>query len=167
MIECSIGDFAGTANTERDMNRAGLATIGVGLLVGTTALAADLSAVDKAAIFKAAGFKAQAGSFTRCPEDTSESRTPGAIELQDLNGDGTLEAFVTESSTYCYGNTEQAFVLLTKDAKTGWRKLLDEVGVAVPKDTRHKGWKDIEVGGPGMGPFPVYRFNGKIYVQTK
>ena len=135
------------------------------LATAANASAADLSAADQKAIFKAAGFKAQGSSFTRCPDDTSASKMPGAIEQQDLNADGKNEVFVTESSTFCYGGTEQAFVLLTPDGKGGWRKLLDEVGVAVPKDTRHNGWKDIEVGGPGMGPFPIFHFNGKTYAR--
>ncbi len=140
------------------------------LCAGTAAIAADAadaaapSAADKTAIFKASGFKAKGNTFTRCAEDTSESHTPGAIEMQDLNGDGTAEAWVTESSSYCYGNTEQAFVLLSKGADGKWTVLLDQVGVATPKDSKHKGWPDIEVGRPGMGPFPVYRFNGKKYV---
>ena len=31
-------------------------------------------------------------------------------------------------------------------------------------DMRHAGWHDIEVGGPGLGPFPVFQFNGTTYV---
>lgn len=167
MIEWQALDTALSAEMEKIMIRSALAVICGSVVACAAAMAADLSAADKIAIFKAAGFKAQGSSFTRCPDDTSSSKMPGAIELQDLNGDGTSEVFVTESSTFCYGNTEQAFVLMARDAKTGWRKLLDEVGVAVPKDTRHKGWKDIEVGGPGMGPFPVYQFNGKVYAIKK
>ena len=97
------------------------------LMLAPTSLAADLSKADKAAIFKAAGFELQGGSYTRCADDPSASKQPGSIELQDLDADGVDEVFVTESSVFCYGNTAQAFVLLTKDAKTGWRKLLDEV----------------------------------------
>ena len=137
-------------------------------LAAVPALAADApgpSAADKAAIFKAAGFKAKGDSYTRCPDDDAPSHTPGAIEMQDLNGDGTAEAFVRESSTFCYGNTAEAFVLVSKGADGKWSVLLDEVGVAVPKESKHKGWLDIEVGGPGDGPFPVYRYNGKKYVK--
>jgi hypothetical protein len=121
------------------------------------------SAADKVAIFKAAGFKAKGGQFTRCPEDTAPSHSPGSIEMEDLNADGVAEAWVKESSTFCYGNTAEAFVLLTKDAKTCWRIILDQVGIAVTQTTKHKGWPDIEVGGPGMGPFPVFRWDGTKY----
>ena len=88
------------------------------LATTATASAADLSAADQKAIFKAAGFKAQGSGFTRCPDDTSDGKTPGAIEQQDLNADGKNEVFVTESSAFCYGGTEQAFVLLTPDGMT-------------------------------------------------
>lgn len=123
------------------------------------------SAADKVAIFKAAGFKAKGDKFVRCAEDTSESYSPGSIEMQDLNGDGTQEAWVKESSTFCYGNTAESFVLLSKGTDGKWTVLLDTPGIADVKTTKHKGWPDIEVGGPGMGPFPVYRFNGKKYTH--
>ena len=130
--------------------------------IATAAPAVEPSAADKAAIFKAAGFKAKGGKFVRC-EDDSPSAVPGSIEMEDLNGDGNAEAWVKESSTNCYGMTAEAFVLLTKDAKSSWTVILDQVGIAVVQTKKHKGWFGIEVGGPGMGPFPVYRYNGKKY----
>jgi hypothetical protein len=125
------------------------------------------TAADKAAIFKAAGFKPQGKNYTRCAEDPTPSHSFGAIEAADLNGDGKPEAWVTESSTFCYGNTAEAVVLVTKGADGAWKILLDAVGVAVPEKTRHNGWPDITVGGPGFGKMPVFAFNGKEYVQQK
>jgi hypothetical protein len=90
---------------------------------------------------------------------------PGSIEPADLNGDGLPEAFVKESSTFCYGNTAESFVLVTKGKDGKWLKLMDEVGIADVKSAKTNGWPDIEVGGPGMGPVPVFRFNGKTYVR--
>ena len=143
---------------------------GVAVMMATgSALAAEApaapSAADKAANFSAAGFKAKGKDYTRCPDDDAPSHSPGAIEMQDLNGDGTAEAWVRESSTFCYGNTEQAFVLVAKGTDGKWTVLLDEVGVGTTTDKKHKGWLDIEVGGPGMGPFPVFHYNGKKYVK--
>jgi hypothetical protein len=90
----------------------------------------------------------------------------GFIEADDLNGDGASEAFVRESSSFCYGATAEAFVLVAKNAKGEWSVLLDEVGMALVLDTKAKnGWKDIEVGGPGAGPFPKFRHNGTKYVR--
>lgn len=136
------------------------------LLAAAPAFAADtFSAADKAAIFKAAGFKLKGGKQIRCEDDAPSAMT-GFIEEDDLNGDGAKEAFVRESSTNCYGMTAEAFVLVAKNAKGEWTKLLDAVGMALVLDTKAKnGWKDIEVGGPGMGPFPKYRYNGTKYVK--
>ena len=127
------------------------------------AKAEQLSAADRSAIFKAAGFKPKGQKWTRCAEDPSPSHEFGRIELEDLNKDGTPEAWVIETSTFCYGNTEQAFVLLRRTA-SGWGILLDEVGIGVVKPAKHNGWPDIEIGGPGFGSFPVTKFNGAKYV---
>jgi hypothetical protein len=137
---------------------------------GTIAAAAtaEPSAEEKAAIFKAAGFTKKGDKYVRCDDTTTASAMAGFIEMDDLNGDGTQEAFVRESSLFCYGNTAEAFVLVGKDAKGAWSVLLDEVGMALPLETKSKsGWKDIEVGGPGAGPFPKFRYDGKKYVQKK
>lgn len=136
------------------------------LAIAPAHAAGTFSATDQAAIFKAAGFKAKGGKQVRCEGDTAPSYMAGFIEADDLNGDGANEAFVRESSTFCYGATAEAFVLVAKNAKGEWTALLDEVGMALVLDTKAKnGWKDIEVGGPGMGPFPKYRYDGKKYVQ--
>jgi hypothetical protein len=127
-----------------------------------------LSAKEQSAVFAAAGFKAKGGKFVRCEEEPpSPSYVPGSIEVADLNHDGLPEAWIVESSTSCYGMTGEAFVLVTRDAKGAWHKILDEVGIADVKDTKRAGWPDIEVGGPGMGPFPRFRFDGTKYVATR
>ncbi len=140
-----------------------LSVVAFGVLAGG-ASAGEPSAADKAAIFKAAGFKSKGGKYMRCEDDVTMSYSPGRIEMEDLNGDGADEAWVKEGSVFCYGNTAEAFVLL---AKTGgaWTVLLDQVGIPVTQETKHNGWPDIEVGGPGFGKFPVYRYNGKTYVK--
>jgi len=124
----------------------------------------SLSAPDRAAIYKAAGFKQKGAQWIRCEEDPpTASYQAGRIELEDLNGDGKPEAWVKESSTFCYGNTAEFFVLLAKGDDGGWRKLLEEVGVPTVLETKRQGWPDIEVGGPGFGKFPVRHWNGKTY----
>jgi hypothetical protein len=130
---------------------------------GAWATPAALSPADTAAAFKAAGFKRQGRQWVRCDDTQSASRQAGALEVADLNGDGAPEAWIRESSVVCYGDTAEAFVLVTKKP-TGWTVLLDEVGIADVRSRKHLGWPDIEVGGPGMGPMPVYRFNGVKYI---
>lgn len=141
-------------------------------ILATRAVAAGptptLAPAERGAVFKAAGFKAVGDRFVRCEEETPmASSRPGAIEVTDLNGDGRPEAFVTESSLFCYGATESLVVLLTKDADGSWRKLIDEPGVHLVRETKHEGWLDVEVGGPGLGTQPVYRWNGKTYVRGR
>lgn len=119
---------------------------------------------EQSVIYTAAGFTREAdGRYVRCREDPpTMSYQPGRIEYADLNGDGRDEAFVRESSLFCYGNTAEFFVLLTR-GEDGWRTLLEDTGIPVVLETRHQGWPDIEVGGPGFGSFPVYRWNGNGY----
>ena len=131
------------------------------------ASAAEKPSADEQAIFNAAGFKVKGDTYTRCEDDITMSHMPGRIEMEDLNGDGVEEAWVKESSSFCYGNTAEAFVLVSKDKDKNWVILLDQVGVPVVQKTKSKGWPDIEVGGPGFGKFPVYRYDGKTYVLKK
>ncbi|MCP8686592.1 hypothetical protein [Marinobacterium sedimentorum] len=125
-----------------------------------------LSASEEAALFAAAGFSlAGNGQYQRCREEpVTLSYQPGKAELADLNGDGQDEAWVTEGSLYCYGNTEQYFVLLTRE-QNGWRILVEAAGIPVIRETGNQGWPDIEVGGPGFAAFPLYRWNGEAYVR--
>nr|WP_158651780.1 hypothetical protein [Marinobacterium profundum] len=125
-----------------------------------------LSASEAAALFDAAGFSlAGNGQYQHCHEEpVTMSYQPGMAELVDLNGDGQQEAWVTESSLFCYGNTAQYFVLLTREP-SGWRVLVESVGVPVIKESSNQGWPDIEVGGPGFATFPLYRWNGEAYVR--
>ena len=87
------------------------------------------------------------------------------VKNQGMNDDGTPEAWVTEASTLCYGNTATAFVLVTKKGRD-WVVLLDSVGLPLPLESKTRGWADITVGLPGVGPVPVYRFNGSKYVRV-
>jgi hypothetical protein len=141
----------------------------VALLLWQTALSAGTPTdSERAAIFTAAGFKANGDQYFRCEEDPPTlSYMAGSIEMADLNGDGRDEAWVREGSTFCYGNTAEFFVLLTRNTDGGWTRLLEDAGIAVVRSTQHHGWPDIEVGGPGAGPFPVYRFDGTQYRRTE
>ena len=124
----------------------------------------SLTEAEQKDVFAAAGFKMKDGSYTRCEDDVTASHMPGYLEETDLNGDGRPEVFVKESSLFCYGNTAEAFVLVTKSPSGAWLVILDQIGVPVTRDTKTNGWLDIEVGGPGAGPFPVYKFDGTQYI---
>ena len=127
-----------------------------------------LSDADRTAIFEAAGFKQKGTEWRRCDEDPpTASSTPGAIELVDLNGDGKPEAFVRETSLFCYGSDEGFVVLLAKGKDGAWKIVLDATGMYLVRKTKHEGWADVEIGGPGTGPAPVFRWNGKGYARSK
>jgi hypothetical protein len=122
---------------------------------------------EQAAIFSAAGFKEKGGRYVRCEEETPTAGFyPGRIEIADLNGDGMPEAWVREGSVFCYGDTAEAFVLLTRDSQGAWRNILDEIGVPDVKPARKGEWPDIEVGGPGLGPFPTFRYESGRYSEA-
>ena len=50
---------------------------------------------------------------------------------------------------------------------TGWVTMIQQVGVADACESRHNGWPDVLIGGPGMGPFSLYAFNGAKYVDRQ
>jgi hypothetical protein len=126
-----------------------------------------LSETDRVAIFKAAGATLNKGKWLICtpPADSGEPPPAGAaIEtVRDLNGDGRLEAVVTDSGTFCYGSAETGFQLLSQQADGRWRVMAHDNGIPEFLKTRGVGgWPDISVGGPGFC-FPVQRWNGKSY----
>ena len=129
--------------------------------------AAEPSEEERVAIFEAAGFKKKGEGYVHCDQDVTMSFAPGRIEMADVNGDGSKDAWVKETSVFCYGNTAEFFVLVTRQAGGGWVNVLEAEGIPTALEARSKGWPDIEVGGPGLGEFPVYGFEGKKYVLKK
>lgn len=122
-----------------------------------------LTPADEAAAFKAAGFTLKGKQWRQC-DDPTPTYSPGEIaESRDLNGDGRLDAVITEGGTYCFGNTGAGYTVVSKQADGRWKKIAGGTGIATFLPTRGKdGWPDIEVGGPGFC-FPVERWNGREY----
>ena len=139
------------------------------MLLLATLIAAAVPPADEAAIFGAAGFTRRGGKWrTDCDDPGSSGYEPGAIDTyRDLNGDGRPEAIVTEGGSFCYGNTETGFWLLSKKADGRWATLYRSQGIAELLLTRGAGkMPDISIGGPGFC-FPIVRWNGKAYVQNR
>jgi hypothetical protein len=130
--------------------------------------APKITDAERSAIFEAAGFAERSSGWRRCEEETpAASSTPGRIEMVDLNGDGTPEAFVSETSLFCYGSDDGFVVLLVKGKGGAWRRLIERAGTYLVRKKKHGGWRDVEIGGPGTGAQPVYRWNGQGYARVK
>lgn len=145
--------------------------VGTGLvaLLLAAPVQAGLSPEEQLAAFAAAGFTRDPdGRYVRrCREETPTlSYTPGNLEERDLNGDGQPEALITEGSLFCYGAPHVYFAIVAKVAGT-WQVLLDGVGDPLVLPTAHQGWPDIEIGGPGPGPFPRFRWTGSEYARVQ
>ena len=127
-----------------------------------SAATSKLTAADEAAAFKVAGLKKRGNSWHDCDDPNVDASIEGA---GDLNGDGLPEAMIIENGgSMCYGNTGQAFWLVSKQSNGGWKLMTNAIGI--PEFLKSKGangWPDVSIGGPGLC-FPVRRWNGTTYV---
>lgn len=135
------------------------ACVAGGLLSGPTlgAAAPNLSPTDLKAVLAAAGLTERNGQWL----DACDRPTEPQVDVMDLNGDGKPEVFVSVSGT-CYGNTGVNLSLLIQDKQGRWQDNFGFPGVYRLLGTRHRGYPDIEIGGPGFC-FPVWRWNGSRY----
>lgn len=140
-------------------------TLPVMLLAASATSPVQLSSNDTAAAFRAGGFKLSGGTWRACDAPKDSVYVPGAIEeVRDINGDGQPEAVITESSTFCYGSDEVGFAIVSKQADSTWKLILQGEGIpTILKSKGANGWPEIEVGGQGFC-FPVQRWNGSKYV---
>ena len=138
-------------------------------LVASEALAGPrLAPADETAAFRAAGFKRVAGKWQACGDPGSLSYQPGNINTaRDINGDGLLDAVISEGSVACFGQSEVGYSLVSKQANGSWRLIASGQGMPkfLPRRAA-KGWPDMEIGGPGFC-FPVERWNGRKYILNR
>ncbi len=127
-----------------------------------------VASVPDGEIFKAAGFDVSEGTWRKCGDPGTTSYTPGAImERGDFNGDGLIDALVTEGGTYCFGMTGYGYTLVSQQHDGTWRILDERIGIPRFLETKGAGgWPDIEVGGPGFC-FTIIRWNSKEYVVNR
>ncbi len=119
--------------------------------------------------FQAAGMVKKNGHWTGCADDENGSAQIDNGNYRDINQDGTNDLVITDSGTFCYGNTGQGFVIMTQGPDKRWQRLYSSPGIPTFVKTAVKtpgGWPDLEVGGPGFC-FPINRWNGKDYVFNR
>lgn len=148
----------------------------VAMLIATPALALDpppssqtpLSPQEESAAFRAAGFKEDKGAWKACEDPGTAGYLPGEVsEARDINGDGRLDAVISESSSFCFGAAGMGYYLVSKQADGSWKLLDNGSGVVRFLATKGAdGWPDMEVGGPGFC-FPVLRWDGKSYALNR
>lgn len=113
--------------------------------------------------FKAAGFS---NGSTECELEEEGDYLPPSMpyrNIRDINGDGRLDAVITESSVYCYGNARTGFFLVSQQADGEWRLVGSGQGEVDFLPTSGKdGWPDVEIAGPGFCR-PVLRYDGENY----
>ena len=138
---------------------------------GFSGPAFTVSAADKAAAFKAAGFEQTKRGWQSCTDDLGAdalSYSPGEVtDTPDLNKDGRPEIWIHEGGGMCYGNSGGLQVFLAKTSAGQWEVLLSAVTDPTILPGRTNGWANIQDGGPGMGPWGTWRFDGSKYVFKK
>lgn len=124
-----------------------------------------VTAAERSAALRAAGFTSRGGKWTSGEGECAAFIEPEGV--RDLNGDGKPEVIITESGTFCYGNTGQGFYLMEQTSAGTWRTVYQSQGIPEIQATKGAGgWADIEIGGPGFC-FPIVRYDGKTYVMNR
>lgn len=87
------------------------------------------------------------------------------VELKDINHDGVMEVFVHGGNTCTSGSAGRRLWLFVKTGKSS-RAYKKNLGVPVGEyellTTEHRGYPDIQLGGPGFC-FGLWRWNGEHY----
>lgn len=85
------------------------------------------------------------------------------IATEDLNGDKQPEVFVSLGSTCMFGFAGTGVSLFIKDGSGQWKWHDLGAGMYEVQETKHEGYADIMIGGPGFC-HPVMRWDGSTYV---
>lgn len=109
------------------------------------------------------------GRFTRARGhhiDDCGERVEYEAEFVDLNRDGQPEILLHILSSCMAGNTGTWFELYAKSSRNRWERHFGMPGIPNVLMTSHRGYADIEIGGPGLC-FPIYHWNGHRYVARQ
>jgi hypothetical protein len=130
--------------------------------------AATLTDDDRRAIYGQLGLKVgKDGKSLAFADSDCPSLLPGTgdiqVQTEELNSDKLPEVFVSLGSTCMFGFAGTGVSLFIKDGTGHWKSHNLGAGVYVVQKTRHQGYADLMIGGPGFCQ-PVLRWNGKSYV---
>ncbi len=145
------------------------APAGLELLFMNAQNAAEITAEDRQAIYAQYNFKVGVDGKTliftdaeQCPPLLVDS---GDIQVttEDLNGDQRPEVFVSLGSSCMFGGAETGVSLFIKDGAGHWESHNIGAGIYSVEKTRHQGYADVMIGGPGFC-HPLMRWDGSTYV---
>ena len=130
--------------------------------------ATAITDVDRKAIYAQYNFKVGADGKSLLFADAEQCPPllvgTGDIQVatEDLDGDKRLEVFVSLGSSCMFGFAGTGVTLFIKDGVGHWQLHNLGAGVYSVEKTRHKGYADLMIGGPGFCQ-PVMRWNGSTY----
>ena len=99
-------------------------------------------------------------------EKTCNESVDYDAEVVDMNGDGQPEVFTNVHGSCIGGGAGVHMNLYIKHKSGQWKPQFGFPGMYTVLKTKHKGYPDIEIGGPG-NCFPKWRWNGKEYALHK
>jgi hypothetical protein len=85
------------------------------------------------------------------------------VETEDLNADQYPEVFVSLGSSCMFGFAGTGVSLFIKDKAGRWQPHDLGAGMYSVQETRHLGYADLMIGGPGFC-HPVLQWDGSTYV---
>ena len=145
------------------------APVGHELLFANAQNAGAITDDDRRAIYGQLGLKVGADGktlvFADAPQCPPLQAGSGDIQIntEDLNGDKHPEVFVSLGSTCMFGFAGTSVFLFIKDGAGHWLLHNLGAGMYVVQKSRHQGYSDLMIGGPGFCQ-PVLRWDGKTYV---
>ncbi len=100
-------------------------------------------------------------------EGTAENPFEARVYPLDINGDGIAEVAVVFGNSFTSGMYGQSANLFIKNADGAYTNNFGFPGVLILTKSKPNTYPDILIGGPGFDPYPVWRWDGKMYGETQ
>lgn len=125
----------------------------------------SISAEDKSSIYRQLGLTLDKGG-SRFIAESCDDPAPYAVEVIDLNRDGTPEVFVVGGDLCTSGNTGSSIWLFIKSTSGYQLNLGFPAGKWTPLPERSKGFPDLKFASAGHCE-EVWRWNGVKYAHSR